>query len=214
MVFSLPPKTAMLAIAMAAFFTPALADPLGERAGAGDPAAGAVKLLAETCHECHGEDGNSTSPSYPKLAGQFAGYLVKQIHDFKTGARTNAVMTIMAQNLSESALVDIAAHFAASPPTPSEGKSDPLGRSLFVSGDPARGVPACVGCHGPDGRGVVAGSVIYPAIGGQQSGYLREQLRNWRSGERSNSADGVMNQIAKPLTDSEISAVAEYLSSL
>ncbi|MCR6632859.1 MAG: cytochrome c4 [Magnetospirillum sp.] len=170
--------------------------------------------MAETCHECHGEDGNSLSSSYPKLAGQYADYLIKQIRDFKSGARENAVMTIMARGLSDAAFVDIAAHFAVSKPVPGEGRDNPRGRELFLNGDAGKGVPACVGCHGANGRGVVSGSVIYPAIGGQQVVYLREQLRNWRNGGRRNSAGGVMNEVAKPLTDDEIAALAEYVGSL
>lgn len=209
-----PPKTLLLATALICVMAPALAGSPNERTGAGNPTAGAVKLLAETCHECHGEDGNSLSPSYPKLAGQFGNYIIKQIHDFQSGARQNATMTIMAQTLTEANLVDIAAHFAASTPAPGEGRDDVVGRTLFTTGDPARDLPACAACHGQDGKGIAASTTLYPSIRGQHSVYLREQLRNWRSGERHNSADGVMNKIAKQLSDAEINALAEYLSSL
>lgn len=209
-----PPKSALLAVAIACIMGPALAETPAERAANGNPAAGAVKLQAETCHECHGDDGNSISPSYPKLAGQFAAYIVKQIHDFQSGARKNATMTVMAQNLGEAALIDIAAHFAVGTPAPGEGKGDSLGRELFANGDPARDLPACATCHGQDGKGFASGAILYPSVRGQHSVYLREQLRNWRMGERHNSPDGVMNTIAKPLTDAEINALAEYLSSL
>lgn len=184
----------------------------------GDPVWGREKADAERCIECHGLDGNgaghanSTEGKFAKLAGQHPEYILKQIQDFRSGARKHDQMGIMARSVSDEDVRDIAAHFSTLPPMKGEGgEPHPLGQALFEQGDPARGVVACISCHGAQGKGV-KGNALAPVIGGQEWRYLDKQLRDWRSGERRNSADGVMSQVLKPLTDAEVEALANYLS--
>jgi cytochrome c553 len=186
------------------------------RAGNGDPAAGREKADAGRCLECHGDDGNSGDIRIPNHAGQYAGYLVKQLHDFQTGARQHAVMSVMAEDLDAADLADIAAYFAVQKPMRGQGgNSNRAVPDLFVHGDAGRGIPACAGCHGRHGEGRAGeNGTLYPLIGGQRKVYLRAQLTAWKLGERKNSPDGVMNRIAASLSDDEIEALADYLSGL
>lgn len=185
----------------------------------GDPEAGARKSDEERCQECHGADGHgfgqsaSSEGRHPKLAGQPAEYIVKQIADFRSGARKHDVMTLMARTVDPADIVDIAAYFASRPPMAGDGSGDnPLGRRLYESGDPARGVEPCVACHGPAGRGITGLGADSPRIGGQEWRYLEKQLLDWRSGERRNSRDGVMGRITRALTDEEVKALSDYLA--
>ena len=181
----------------------------------GDAAAGKQKSKTELCQECHGEDGNSTSMSTPKLAGQASAYIVKQLRDFQSGARVHRVMTEMAHDLSETDRRDIAAYFSSQQRSHESDKSFSLsGRDLFVNGDVDRGVQQCINCHGDKGQGTSARGVSYPALGGQHRTYLRIQLIRWRLGERQNSSDGVMNRIAQALSDDDLDALTSYLSGL
>lgn len=181
----------------------------------GDAAAGKRKSKAELCQECHGEDGNSLSMSTPKLAGHPSAYLAKQLADFQSGARQHVVMNEMAASLGESDRLDIAAYFASRKRTPEPDKLPSLmGRDLYLYGDMERGIPQCVNCHGERGQGATARGMGFPALAGQHRTYLRIQLLKWRMGERSNSPDGVMNRIARELSDDEINGLAEYLSGL
>jgi cytochrome c553 len=124
-------------------------------------------------------------------------------------------MTIMAEDLSATDKADIAAYFASQKIMHGEGGGEnPLAKNLFVNGDQARDIPACVSCHGDNGKGKVTDKVTYPVIGGQRRVYLRSQLINWKLGDRKNSPGGVMNKIAKSLTDDEIDALANYISGL
>ncbi|MFZ2298292.1 MAG: c-type cytochrome, partial [Aquabacterium sp.] len=119
-----------------------------------------------------------------------------------------------ARTVSDEDVRDIAAYFASQPHMKGKGgDAHTVGRRLYEQGDAARGVLACVQCHGAQGKGV-AGLPLVPVIGGQEWRYLDQQLRDWRSGERRNSADGVMNQVLKPLTDAEVESLALYLSGL
>lgn len=181
----------------------------------GDPLAGKAWSDENVCKECHNPDGNSTVAEHPRLGGQQAAYLYKQLRDFRDGRRRNVIMQALTQDLGDVELANVAAHFAAQPPMKGAVPStNALGRSLFEQGDSARGIPACSACHGADGKGRVAGSLAYPAIGGQHRFYLRGQLQDWRSDSRRNSPDGVMNQITKSLGDKDIEALADYLSGL
>lgn len=189
--------------------------PPNPRVVVGDPVAGRAWSDDNVCKECHNPDGNSTVPEYPRLGGQFSPYLLKQLQDFRDGRRKNVIMQALTQDLGDRDLADISAHFAAQPvmkggaPTAST-----LGKRLFEAGDPARQIPACAGCHGADGKGLLAGKLAYPAIGGQHRYYLRGQLQDWKAGIRSNSPDGIMNSIARALGDADIEALADYLSGL
>ncbi len=177
------------------------------------PIAGKHKVQTENCQECHGLLGVGLAPSAPKLTGQYADYLVKQLQDFQSGARKHPVMTAMADSLTDDDRADIAAWYGSN--NPMQGTvvtASLLARDLFTRGDVTRNVLPCKSCHGENGQGSFSANGSYPVIGGQHSIYLREQLRNWRSGTRSNSPGGVMNIIAKALSDEEIEALANYIS--
>ena len=185
------------------------------RIGSGNPSIGKEKSDAGRCQECHGADGNSSDAKIPHHAGQYAGYLIKQLGDFQSGARKHEIMSIMAEDLNAADKADIAAYFAGQKPMQGDGVVVNLPASnLFVNGDPARDIPACSSCHGDNGKGRVADNVFYPVIGGQRRVYLRSQLVSWKLGERSNSPGGIMNKIAKALSDDEIDALADYISGL
>ncbi|HEY0893290.1 MAG TPA: c-type cytochrome [Cellvibrio sp.] len=190
------------------------------------------KLLSndERCQECHGVDGNihanNEAGKIPKLAGQHPAYLLKQFNDFRSGDRHHDFMAMMARTVDDATAVDIFAHYASQPVMQGSGarKDDkPLGKKLYLEGDSARQIQACANCHGADGRGLaanhpspIAGLALefIPIIGGQDWHYLDQQLRDWRSGERSNSSDGIMNKITANLRDDEIKALTDYISSL
>ena len=183
------------------------------RMGSGDPAVGAT--TSALCQGCHGEDGNSMDSLIPKLAGQYSIYIAKQFRNFQTGAREHQIMSAMSAIISDAELVDITAYFASQKQMSGGGKGgNKVGENLFTKGDMDRGIPPCQSCHGLNGKGQAPDVYDYPVIGGQQKGYLKTQLNHWRSGERSNSIGGVMNGVAKNLTDAEIEALADYISSL
>ncbi len=179
---------------------------------AGDAAAGKTKAAA--CAACHGADGNSANPEWPKLAGQHAPYLVKQLANFKAGDRNNAMMAPMAAPLSEQDMADIAAFFTSQ--TQAEGKADPAlvaaGEKLFRGGNATTGVAACMGCHGPNGMGNPLAN--FPRLSGQHAAYTVNQLKTFRSGERANDAGKMMQNIAARMTDAEMQAVASYIEGL
>lgn len=179
----------------------------------GDAAAGQAKTAA--CAACHGMDGNSPSALYPKLAGQNAGYIARQLQMFKSGKRVNPIMAGMTAPLSEQDMRDIGAYFASKTSLPgvADAKLVPLGEAYFRSGDAKDGVPACMACHGPDGRGNPGAQ--YPQLGGQHADYIVLRLKAFRDG----SAGGddrtkIMESIAKPLNDAEIAAIASYVEGL
>lgn len=193
--------------------------PLTASARTGDPLAGARKSDEERCQECHGADGHgfgqsaSSEGRHPKLAGQAADYIVKQIADFRSGARKHDVMTLMARTVEPADILDIAAYFASRPPMKGEGGAvNPLGRSLYERGDAARGIEPCIACHGPAGEGIAGLGAAAPRVGGQEWRYLEKQLLDWRSGERRNSRDAVMNRVTRGLSDEELRALADYLA--
>jgi len=186
-----------------------------QRLGNGNPVAGKHKSAAERCQECHGTEGQSDDARIPNHAGQYADYLIKQLNNFQSGARRYDIMNKMAADLSSEDIADIAAYFAGQKPMHGDGKA---GNSqiadLFANGDPARNIPACVSCHGENGKGRLANNVIYPLIAGQRKLYLRRQLIYWKLSERTNSPDGVMNQVVQALTDDEIDNLSDYISGL
>jgi len=188
-------------------------DAVKQRIGNGNPAAG--KSKSTLCQGCHGEDGLSVETLIPHLAGQYSAYIEKQIRDFKSGARKHQIMTVMAKAVNDFDLADIAAYFASLEKMKGGGwGKNPVARRLFLKGDRTRHIQACVSCHGSNGKGKAPNIATYPVIGGQHKAYLRAQLINWRDGERTNSIGGVMNRIAKPLTDAEIDSLTDYISGL
>ena len=179
---------------------------------AGDPAIG--KGLSNTCAACHGVDGNSVNPVWPKLAGQHTAYTAKQLKDFKEGKRANAQMAPMAANLSDEDMQHLGAYYASQKST--IGSADPelveLGEKVYRYGDQAAGVPACMACHGPAGEGNPA--ALYPALSGQHAAYTAIQLKMFKSAERNNDANSVMRSIATPMTEAQIEAVSSYIEGL
>lgn len=186
---------------------------------AGDAAAGGTKAAA--CFACHGQDGNSAAATFPKLAGQSARYLSKQIHDIKSGTRAVPAMAGQTDNLSEQDIDDIAAYFASKTASVNQAKKDLVakGEQIFRGGIREKGVPACSACHSPDGAGNA--SAGFPRLGGQHADYVATQLRAYRAaadGDASGrSTDGdtkPMRSVAARLSDSEIAALANYVSGL
>lgn len=200
-------------LAATAAYAAESAEIVTQRIGSGDPVAG--KSESSLCQGCHGEEGLSMEDLIPNLAGQYAAYIEKQIHNFQSGARTHQIMNAMAKTITDAELVDIAAYFASQQEMQGGGwGSSPVAKKLFLKGDMTRNIQPCVSCHGVNGKGKAPDIAIYPVIGGQHKEYLKAQLINWRSGARSNSPDGVMNRVAKSLTDAEIEALTDYLSGL
>ncbi len=180
---------------------------------AGDPEAGKAK--AATCAACHGADGNSTNPEWPKLAGQGARYLVLQTLAIKTGqGRKNDLMAPMVSSLGEKDIQDIAAFLAAQTPSRGTAEGDLVaqGARLYRGGNAKKRVPACMACHGPAGGGIAAAG--FPRLAGQHAPYTITQLYAFRSGARSTDPNRVMRSIAEKLSDDEISAVAQYIAGL
>jgi cytochrome c553 len=164
------------------------------------------------CAACHGPEGNSVIPVNPKLSQQHPDYLVKQLTEFKAGKRENAVMLGMSAALSESDMKNIAAWLATKKASPGESKDKDaaaLGAKIYKGGIADRQIPACAGCHSPNGAGIPA---QYPRLKGQHADYAVAQLTAFRDGVRNNSLQ--MTQIAAKLNDREIKAVADYIAGL
>ena len=179
---------------------------------AGSVEAGQAK--AATCGACHGMDGNSLNPEWPNLAGQHAGYIEHQLRAFKSGERMNDLMSPMAMILSDEDMADLAAFFASQKVR--GGETEPsklaLGERVYRAGNVQKGVIACAGCHGPNGRGnPLAG---YASIQGQHAVYVANQLRAYRSGARATDPNQMMRNVAALLSDEEIDAVASYVQGL
>jgi cytochrome c553 len=180
---------------------------------AGDPDAGKTK--SASCAACHGADGNSLNPEWPKLAGQHESYIVKQLFYFTDGERENATMKPMASGLTEQDMEDLGAFYASQ--TVSPGKADPelvaLGEKLYRSGNAESGVAPCMGCHGPNGAGNPAAR--YPALRGQHAKYIENQMHGFAEGKRVNeNAVKMMQILASRMTNREIRAVASYIQGL
>ena len=179
---------------------------------AGDPTAGKAK--SAVCAACHNADGNSTVTQYPKLAGQSADYLVKQLQEYKSGARVNAIMVGMVAPLSPQDMEDLAAYFSSQ--QVARGAADPAlapaGEAMFRGGNLTSGVAACAACHGATGAGNPAAK--FPALAGQHAEYVELQLKAFRTMERANDAGQMMRGVAAKLTDPEIKAVASYVQGL
>lgn len=178
----------------------------------GDAEAGKAK--AAMCGGCHGMDGNSPAPTFPKLAGQHPAYTAKQLAEFKSGERKDATMAGMAASLTEEDMTNLAAYFATQKATVGQAAPDKveLGETIYRAGNPAKGVSACAACHGPAGSGNPMAR--FPSLSGQHAMYIAAQLKNFREGTRANDAGSMMRTIAAKMTDAEIEAVAEYIQGL
>ena len=182
---------------------------------AGDADAGQAK--AAVCAACHGADGNSMVPMWPKLAGQHASYLERQLSLIKGGSRTVPEMAGIVIALSEQDMADVAAYFASQ--TTTAGVADEAllasGEQLYRAGNSETAIPACMSCHGPAGEGNPLSG--YPSVAGQHSVYSEKMLNGFRTGNTWGDDDAnstIMTDVAKRLTDAEIKAVASYLQGL
>lgn len=206
-------KHTLLLLSVLGFSIPAFADDHAGGSHAGDPEAGKAK--SAVCAACHGADGNSMNPEWPKIAGQHASYLVGQLQAYKSGARKNALMNGQAMGLSEEDMKDLAAYFTEQ--EMSAGVADPelvaIAEPIWRGGKADTGTPACSGCHGPAGMGNSAAQ--WPRLAGQHAAYSATQLKLYREGTRAGTANAqMMSQVAKGLTDKEIEALASYMSGL
>ena len=185
---------------------------------AGDAEAGQAK--AATCVACHGVDGNSAVPTFPKLSGLGHKYLLKQMQDIRDGRRPVALMAGQVDNMTDQDLSDIAAFYDSQPRTGGTAEPDKvsLGRKVYLGGIAERQVPACSGCHSPTGNG--NGPAGYPALAGQHADYVTAQLKMFRKGYedpagRTNGGEAkIMRTTAFRMSDMEIEAVASYIAGL
>ena len=207
----------LMSIFFAAFSSVSLAS--------GSAEAGQAK--AAVCMGCHGADGNSLMAMYPKIAGQGESYLIKQLQDFKSGARASAMMVGFVAALSEEDMSDLAAYFASQAISENTAKSDAatieLGRKIYMGGKKDTQTTACIACHGPKGLGIP--SANFPAVGAQYAEYTVQQLIAFRQSSinlqtgssdlaRENDYEGMMRNVAKSLTNVEIEALAQYIAGL
>lgn len=187
----------------------AVADPAkgGALYANGDPARGIMACVA-----CHGAAGNSTIAQNPKLAAQHEAYLKKQLYDFQGPARNNAIMTSIAKAMDDNDIRNISAYLDQQKPAPGAARNKStvdLGKKIYRAGIAEKNIPACAGCHSPNGAGIPA---QYARVAGQHQDYTVAQLTNFRTGARANSAQ--MTAIGKRLSDEEMQAVADYIAGL
>jgi cytochrome c553 len=176
---------------------------------AGDVEAGKAKAVV--CSGCHGPDGNSFNPVWPKLAGQSASYLSKQINDLKSGARKDPIMSAQAAALTDEDIANVTAFFSSqtrTSGTPAAEQAE-LGGKIYRAGNTVTGVAACMACHGPSGAGNPAAG--FPSLAGQQAGYVEKALKDFRSGTRTNDANAMMRGVTANMTDAEITAVSQFI---
>lgn len=180
---------------------------------AGD-ASKAAQTATQVCAACHGADGNSAIGMYPNLAGQHPEYIAKQLDNFKTGERENAIMAGMVATLTAEDMANLGAYFGSQTAKDGVAKSNgpgSLGEQIYRAGVPGIGVPACASCHGPAGAGI---PVQFPRLAGQHADYTAAQLKAFRTGDRANDGAKMMRMIATKLSDQDIEAVADYIQGL
>lgn len=184
----------------------------------GDPEAGRIK--AAPCAACHGQDGNSVNPVWPKIAGQGERYFISQLKAFQQGAAgprqgaNAALMYPMAAPLREQDMADLAAYFSRQKATlgVAEDELAKKGAAIYQGGNTDFGSAACIGCHGPAGKGNPAAG--FPALAGQHAAYTYNQLKAFHDGTRSGDPNSMMRNMVRKLPDSEMKAVAEYIQGL
>jgi cytochrome c553 len=177
----------------------------------GDPAK-AVPIVEKVCVGCHGMDGNSPVPNFPKLAGHHADYLMHEMQEYKEHHRDNEMMSPLMQDLSNADMANLAIYFAAQKPAPGTVTQPDLlalGKKIYLEGNSDSGVPSCDGCHEENG----AGSARFPRVAGQNPEYVLEQFRLYAGGKRK-FGKKVMRTVAERLTEQEAKAVAEYIASM
>ena len=207
-----PLLTRLLAIALAS--ASAAAPAFGEeaKAAAKPDLARGQEISTQVCGACHTADGSRGIPANPILQGQIPEYLVRQLGDFKSGKRDNAIMKGMASTLSEADMKNVAAFYASKQAKPGAAKDKALvalGERIYRGGIADRQIPACAGCHTPDGAGIPS---QYPRLSGQHFEYAEAQLIAFRAGTRANAP--TMTGVAAKMNDREIKAVADYISGL
>jgi cytochrome c553 len=182
-------------------------------AAAGDVQAGQAKA-STVCLACHGLDGNSVNPEWPSIAGQHEDYIIKQVKAFRAGERTNVLMSPISLTLTDKEIEDTAAYFATQKIKGKEAAKSKvdLGQQIYRGGIVDSKTPACIACHGPNGRGVAAAS--YPSIRSQYATQVALQLQAYKKGERKTDQNEMMRVIAAKLTDEQIDAVAQYVQGL
>jgi len=180
---------------------------------AGTVQAGQAKA-ASLCVACHGLDGNSVNPEWPSIAGQHEQYIIKQIKAFRAGQRTNALMSPIATTLTEQEVEDVAAYYSTQKAKGLEADKSKvtLGEQIYRGGIAGSKVPACLACHGPNGRGNPAAN--YPSIRGQYATQVSLQLHAYQKGERKTDQNEMMRTVAAKLNDAQIAAVASYVQGL
>ena len=170
----------------------------------------AKKIIGGSCFLCHGAEGESASEVFPRLAGQNAEYIAKQLENFKSGKRKSSAMAPMVAELSPDDMAALGRFYGSRPPHKEAPKDAPLaavGQYIYSQGNRFSGVPACASCHGPDG----AGSNALPRLAGQHAAYLDNQLQQFGKRERNND-NAVMHAVVEKMTPLEMAAVSEYLS--
>ena len=189
--------------------------PLSGAAVAADAKAGKAK--AGVCAGCHGVTGQSAQPIWPNIAGQGAAYIERQLQAFKSGGRTGAMAAQMAPivaTLTDSDMANIAVYFSSLPAA--TGKADAsvaaIGEQLYRGGDAKNGIPACMSCHGPGGKGMAAAG--FPAVSGQHSQYSVAQLKAFAEGTRTGPQADMMKTIASRLDEAQMQAVSQYMAGL
>jgi len=211
--------TALVAVAPALAQSPPAEAPKTEATPAnalmlGDAKTGETK--AATCGACHGIDGNPSDKQYPKLAGQNEAYIARQLTLFQTQKRQSAIMMGFAASLSPQDMHDVGAYFASKSSLPgvADDKLLERGQALYRGGDAKLGIPACMACHGPDGRGMAGTG--FPQLGGQWADYVTAKLKDWKGGTSwgDDAKAKVMPAIAQSLSDADINALASYVEGL
>jgi cytochrome c553 len=179
---------------------------------AADVAAGQAK--AALCAGCHGADVNSINVIWPRLAGQHASYLEKQLHDFKSGKRKDATMTAMVASLNEDDIKNIASYFSSQKPAAPKFDASVVekGQDIYRGGITDISVAACMGCHSPNGEG--NGPAVFPRLKGQHPEYVAAQLQKFKDGTRTNDNAKMMQSLVKRMSSEEMKAVAAYVAAM
>ncbi len=173
--------------------------------------------LAASCAACHGPNGNSSVPIYPKLAGQNQKYFIQQMQAFiegEKGPRYNPIMQSQAMNLSPEQIKDLAAYYTKQKVKIGQTKSEylKLGKEIYQAGIRSEKIPACAACHGPAGKGNA--EAAFPFVSGQHADYVLQQLEAYKNGSRKSGMNHIMTMIAKQMSKSQMEAVASYISGL
>jgi cytochrome c553 len=175
--------------------------------------ADAAEIATTVCAACHGADGNSVAPMFPKLAGQQEAYLSKQLTEFISGKRKNEIMEPIIATIGKGDVAGLAAYYAGQKQAPGEVADAAIvdaGKKLYADGNTDSGVPACMGCHLENGMG----NERYPRLAGQHQTYTQQQMADFKAGKRNNDKGKVMRAVAERMTEQEMKAVSEYIASL